>query len=257
MTIDPLLVDCSPWQTFGPERWADLAADPRFHGVILKATEGVGGAAGWQARSAAWFARHWPAVGAVRKEGLEFYRGAYHFLRLDSPGAAQADHFLRTIDAAGSWSAPLDLLPVVDVEEGSGNDAIVARRGAGIVSDTTHAFVARVRQVTGREVVLYTGGWLRSLGLRDRLGCAWLWLAAYTATLPAAWYEQLGFTRASLWGWQYCGGQGADLAGYPHTTPVGNVDISALTLPGSLAALRAGLWAERPAPSVCAAGPEG
>jgi GH25 family lysozyme M1 (1,4-beta-N-acetylmuramidase) len=234
VTIDPLIVDCSPWQTFGTERWADLAADPRFRGAILKATEGLGG-------TGSWFAKHWPAVGATK-----LHRGAYHFLRLDSPGTAQADHFLATIDRAGGWSAPLDLLPVVDVEEGSGNDAIVARRGAGIVSDTTRAFVERVKHRTGREVVLYTGGWLRSLGLRDRLGCAYLWIAAYTATLPAAWCEQLGFTREMLWGWQYCGGQGAELTGYPRTTPIGDVDISALTLPGGLAALRAGLWAERP-----------
>jgi GH25 family lysozyme M1 (1,4-beta-N-acetylmuramidase) len=261
---DPLFVDASVWQDaqIAPAAWETLAADPRFHGVILKATEGVGGATGWQARSAAWFARHWPAVGAVRKEGLEFYRGAYHFLRLDSPGTAQADHFLRTIDAAGGWSAPLDLLPVVDVEEGSGNAALVAARSDGVsmLCRTVEAFVSRVQQRTGRDVVLYAGWWLASLGIRERFGCAWLWYASYTASLARGVYERIGWSRDRLLWWQYCGanasGPLAELVGYPHTTPIGNTDISALTMPGGLAALRAGLWAERPAPSVCAVGPE-
>jgi len=235
----PLLVDHA--YPPSPSCWADLAAaGAPWHGAILKASEGL--------RPHRHLEPHWAAIrdaGGARY-GVDFFRGGYHFLRLDCPGAAQADHYLDTIERAGGWDVG-DLWPIVDIEEGSGNDAIVSRRGAGVVSDVAHAFVERVRQRTGREVVLYFGGWLRSLGLRSTLGCRYGWIAAYTPTLPAAWWRDLGFVE--LWAWQYAGHAGnmlAELEGYPHTTPVGDADISALTLPGGIERMRSLLWAERP-----------
>jgi hypothetical protein len=120
-----------------------------------------------------------------------------------------------------------------------------------MLAGTVEAFVARVKQRTGREVVLYAGGWLRSLGLRDRFGCSRLWLAAYVARLPAEeWAGQLGFGLDELLMWQYAGAAGgrvfSELAGYPRTTPIGDADISALTLSGGVERLRSTLWAERP-----------
>jgi GH25 family lysozyme M1 (1,4-beta-N-acetylmuramidase) len=269
--LDPLFVDASVWQDaqIAPAAWETLAADPRFHGVILKATEGIGGPQAWQRSSAAWFAKHWPAVRTLgntkrrahERYGVDFFRGGYHFLLAGHDGAKQADFYLDTIERAGGWGIG-DLWPIVDVEEGSGNAALVAARpdGVSMLCRTVEAFVSRVQQRTGRDVVLYAGWWLASLGIRERFGCAWLWYASYTRTLPTAVYERIGWSRDRLLWWQYCGanaqGPLAELAGYPSTTPLGNVDISALTLPGGLAALRAGLWAERPAPSVCAVGPE-
>ena len=61
----PLIVDVSSWQasSIASAAWVDLAArGAPWHGAILKATEGVGGRAPWQARLAAWFREHWPEV---------------------------------------------------------------------------------------------------------------------------------------------------------------------------------------------------
>ena len=242
---DPLLVDTA----YPPDRscWARLAAaGPPWHGAILKASHGT--------RPWGGLAPHWAAIRAAggTRYGADWFRGAYHYLLAGHDGAAQADAYLDAIERAGGWGAG-DLWPIVDVEEGDGNAALVAARADGVsmLARTVEVFAERVRQQTGREVVLYAGGWLRGLGLRDRLGCARLWLAAYVARLPAEeWAGQLGFGVDELLMWQYAGadarGVHAALAGYPRTTPIGDADISALTMPGGIAALRSRLWAERP-----------
>lgn len=254
----PLLVDVSVYQdrAIPPAAWAQLAAaGPPWHGVILKATEGRAGAA-WEAPSLAWFGRHWPAVrhGGGERYGSSWFRGAYHFLRVREDGAAQADHYLATIERAGGWDVG-DLWPIVDVESSRANAGATRAQ----VEDVTSSWVERVRQRTGRDVVLYAGYWLAELGITSRMGCSWLWYAAYTRTLARATYERIGWDAASLWAWQYAGadarGPLAELAGYPHTTPIGDADISALMLPGGIEATRARLWAERPAAGACASWP--
>jgi GH25 family lysozyme M1 (1,4-beta-N-acetylmuramidase) len=226
---EPLLVDCSPWSSLKPEAWARLAAaGPPWAGVVLKGGQGL-------RDTGSWVREHAPAV---REAGLEL--GLYWYLRLDRPGADQADALaeLMAEQACTLW-------PSVDVEEGGGdgrpsNDALVAQRGAGIVDTVTRAFVERLRARTGLPTILYTGGWLRSLRLRSLLGCELLWLAAYTAELPARWYEHdLGCPRDRLWAWQYMGQSGrgalAELAGYPHTSPIGDdLDISAVVMRGGV-----------------------
>lgn len=244
MTVDPLLVDTA----YPPDRscWARLAAaGPPWHGAILKASHGT------RRWTEGRLATHWPAIrgAAGKRYGVDFFRGAYHYLLVGHDGAAQADVYLSAIEAAGGWDVG-DLWPIVDVEEGNGNNQLVAARqdGVSLLCHNVEAFAARIRERTGRDAVLYFGGWLRELGLRERLGCAHAWIAAYTPTLPAAWWRSLGFVE--LWGWQYAGAMpgrvDAALAGYPRTTPIGPADISALTLPGGIERLRATLWAERP-----------
>jgi hypothetical protein len=64
------------------------------------------------------------------------------------------------------------------------------------------------------------------------MGCKYVWPAAYTPALPASSYLDLGFGLAELFAWQYNGDGDGHLAGYPHTTPLGPEDISAVTVAG-------------------------
>jgi len=155
----------------------------------------------------------------------------------------QADRFAGTIAGTGPT-----LRAILDIEEGSGNDDVVAREGASVVSVVGRAFVERITARTRLAPILYAGGWLRSLGLRDRMGCEALWLAAYVARLPAReWSTQLGFAPDDLWAWQYAGlggsGMLSELSGYPRTSPIGDADLSAVVMPDGLARMR---WLELP-----------
>lgn len=232
-----LLVDISPWSPQQPSCWPALAAaGAPWSGVVLKAGEGT-------RDTGRWLRDHARAVRATRLD-----LGLYWSLRLDADPTLQADRFADVITETGPT-----LRVIVDVEEGGGasgtanNDQVTAR-GAGIVSVATRAFAARIEARTGLAPILYAGGWLRSLGLRDRMGCAALWLAAYTATLPAEeWCAQLGFRADELWAWQYAGAAGrgieARLVGHPHTTPIGPADISVITMDRGIERMR---WCERP-----------
>jgi hypothetical protein len=93
-------------------------------------------------------------------------------------------------------------------------------------------FVRTVKQKTGKEVILYGGSLLADLGITDHLGCSALWIARYTATLPQMVLDRIGWDRRELFGWQYAGDGEAYLADYPHESPIGKVDISALTIAG-------------------------
>jgi GH25 family lysozyme M1 (1,4-beta-N-acetylmuramidase) len=231
-----LLIDISPYQarTVPPSCWPRLAAAGAPWGpVILKAGEGARDTGPWLREHAA----------AIRAAGLDL--GLYWYLRLDRSPTEQADRLAAAIAETGPT-----LRAIVDIEEGSGNDDVVARHGTGAVSMAGLDFTARITQRTGLAPILYAGGWLRSLKLRDRMGCAALWLAAYVAKLPAQeWCAQLGFGADELWAWQYAGlgrdGVDAKLDGYPRTTPIGDADISAVVMPDGVARMR---WCERPSP---------
>lgn len=243
MTVDPLLLDVSPWQaaTIPPSSWARLAAaGPPWCGAILKASEGRDG-------YPSWFPAHWAALGETA-----LLRGAYHFWRRSAPGALQAHAFLLELERAGGLVGG-DLL-AIDVERCAANRGAVAAE----VVDGVTAWVDTVRVETARDVVLYAGAWLAELGVSDRMGCSWLWYPSYTATLVPAVYERIGWTRDDLLAWQYAGlgGDGqvrAALAGYPAETPIGRADISAVTQRGGVERVRELLQGR--ATNVCAAGP--
>jgi GH25 family lysozyme M1 (1,4-beta-N-acetylmuramidase) len=236
--IDPLIVDC--YSGDGPKDWAALsAAGPPWHGVILKATQGT------YYRDTAWLAPNWRAVRAAGggRYGVDWFRGAYHYLDVRQDGAAQADAFLGAIDYAGGWGVG-DLLPMCDVERAGQRETTTSQQ----VVDCVSAFVARVHQRTGRETMLYGGSWLADLAITSRMGCRWLAIARYTPTLPTYVYERIGWDREHLALWQYVGDGVGYLQGYPREAPgCGKIDISALVLPGGLDALRSHLWAEAPA----------
>jgi hypothetical protein len=76
------------------------------------------------------------------------------------------------------------------------------------------------------------------------MGARWLAIARYTPTLPTMVVTRIGWDLTSLALWQYCGDGVAELVDYPREAPgCGKVDISALVLPGGVAALREQLGA--------------
>lgn len=234
---DPLFVDV--YAGDGPKDWHALAAaGAPWHGAILKATQGT------YYRDTAWLAPNWRALRQVATEryGVDWFRGAYHYLDVRQGGAEQADSFLAAIDYAGGWG-PGDLWPMVDVERAGQRETTATQQ----VIDCVGAFVARIHKATGRETMLYGGSWLYDLAITSRMGCRWLAIARYTPTLPVHVYERIGWDRAGLVLWQYCGDGLGYLAGYPVVAPgCGKVDISALVMSGGISALRSKLWAEKP-----------
>jgi lysozyme len=232
MKLDPLIVDA--YQGDGAKEWAALAAaGAPWHGAILKATQGT------YYHDTSWFGQNWRRVRAAggARYATDWFRGAYHYPDLRQDGAAQADYFLDAVELAGGWG-PGDLWPMVDVERAGQREGI----GASQVIACVEAFCKRVTSRLGRQVMLYGGSWLADLGITSRMGCSHLAIARYTATLPVAVYERIGWDRASLALWQYCGDGAAKLLGYPNEAPgCGKVDISALVLPGGITALRAAL----------------
>lgn len=243
MTLDPLLLDLSPWCPQPPSCWPTLAAaGPPWSGAILRAGHGLHD-------DGAWVRDHGRAV---RAAGLEL--GLYWYLTLGDDAEAQADAFCALLGELQPT-----LIPIIDVEGGSGNAELVAARGlvAGraLIQQHVRAFVARIRERTGQPCVLYAGGWLRGVLGRAAagLGCELLWISAYTARLWPWLFEGMGFTLDRVWAWQYAGldGHGVhdELAGYPRTTPIGPADINAV-----IGGMQRARWRVE-MPSVC--GPSG
>jgi lysozyme len=202
-----------------------VSADKRYVGAIIKATEGVHYDGG------TWYKRQWPSVRDQEGYGDTWLRGCYHFLKFNQDGAAQADFYLKTVDAAGGWDTG-DLWPIVDVELGGEQNSNRTATADQVIECTTN-FAGRVKEATGRQVMLYGNGAMRDLHISDRMGCDWLWCPRYTSALPAFIYERAGWTRDELVLWQYAGDGTGLLSGYPTATPDGKkIDHSVLVLSG-------------------------
>jgi GH25 family lysozyme M1 (1,4-beta-N-acetylmuramidase) len=217
--IDPLFVDVYQGDVGGKPNWAALFADGRVSGAIIKATEGI-------AYGPTWFDTQWKAL-TPNPDGPrpDFIRGAYHFLRFDLDGKAQADFYLKVINRAGGF-LPGDIIPIVDVEMG-GETHPNHNASAQQVIDATSAFAARLNELGYSSVMLYGNGAMRDLNITTRMGCDWLWIPRYTATLPAVIYQRAGWSLDQVALWQYCGDGTGFLAGYPtRIEGFGAVDIS-------------------------------
>lgn len=219
----PLFVDAYSGENIAPAKWTQLALAGRpWCGAIIKASEG-------STHKPAWFVESWPKVksGGGPRYGIDWFRGAYHYLRImSSSPTTQAQAYLAQVEAGGGWSDG-DLWPIVDVEKG-GNEGATKTQ----VIDVCSRFAETILRETGRAPMLYGGSWLRELGIRDRMGCQLLWVPRYTATLPATTYTSLGFDLSNTWGWQYTDGTTCKLANYPCTTPIGKLDISTVIIDG-------------------------
>jgi GH25 family lysozyme M1 (1,4-beta-N-acetylmuramidase) len=152
--------------------WGAVKAAGRVF-AFAKATEGTG-----FVDSA--FAHNWPGM---RNAGV--LRGAYHFFRPGTDGAAQADAFVNQIVAQGGLVAG-DLPPVADVE-------VSDNMSAATVVARLHAFLDRVQARTGRVPLIYTANffWGSYLGNPNFSGYP-LWVANYGPScpyLPNAWAD--------------------------------------------------------------------
>lgn len=161
--------------------------------VYVKATEGEGFV---DAR----FHQH---VRAARRAGLKV--GAYHFLRprAGRTGAAEADDFVRALEAAGLGKG--DLIPVVDVEVtavGRGmtpadeaaaggfmgcsyheSQIATLARASGTATQTYVAqFVTAVEKAIGRKPLIYT--FPAFMRWTSTLGCG-LWIAHFGVRQPS------------------------------------------------------------------------
>jgi GH25 family lysozyme M1 (1,4-beta-N-acetylmuramidase) len=226
-----LLVDVYSLDLAGKPNWEAAAAAENVVGAIIKATEGL-------AFDTTWFGKNWPAVKDVVPDryGTSWFRGAYHFLKFNKDGADQADFYLKAIDEAGGFDVG-DIVPIVDVE--LGNDGSPDEKGrvhqrnsnwdasGQQIIDCTSAWAERVKSVTGQQAMLYGNGAMRDKGIKDKMGCDWLWVPRYTAKLPAEIYTRAGWDLENVALWQYCGGGTAELPDYPkEIAGFGKVDIS-------------------------------
>jgi GH25 family lysozyme M1 (1,4-beta-N-acetylmuramidase) len=196
-------IDVSVWQ--GTIDWDRVATtDVRF--AYIRIGDGLGGDSQ--------FARNW---GEARRVGIR--RGAYHYFRPNLAAAAQADHFLATVAAAGGYGAD-DLPPMIDVETTGGESA-------GTITSRIRIWLERVEAAYGKRPILYTGSYFwDDNGLGAAFASYPLWTAHWTGAacpyVPNAW---------SAWTiWQYSAtGSVAGIAG--------NVDLDRFA--GDLGALAA------------------
>ncbi len=202
--------------------WRAVIDAPRFHGVILKVSEGPGTFAGTQ-----WARLNWPAVRelAGARYGADFFRGAYHFLHAKADATAQADAYCTAIERAGGWSAG-DMVPMIDVEGVEETGSVNFGATKDQVVAVTSRWIELVKQRLGRRVMIYGGSVFGALGIDTTMGAAQLWRAAYTATMPRC----PPFTIEQIALWQYCGDtSGAKWSGGPHAVPGfgnGRIDLS-------------------------------
>jgi GH25 family lysozyme M1 (1,4-beta-N-acetylmuramidase) len=230
--LQPLAVDV--YAGDGPKNWASFcAAGPPWHVAIFKCSQGTYYRPGAYVSERAKF---------LRSAGPDHFEGAYHYLDFGIDGAAQADYAVTSAGGRRDNTLPM----MVDVERGGQRIQDPSR---ALVEERVRTFADRYYVLTGRRPTLYGGELLRSLGIADRLGCALSAVALYGARLAAlgvptttAFLARTGTDLEHLLLWQYreAGGKSAVPDGYPTSAPgAGNVDISAVTLPGGIAALHA------------------
>jgi lysozyme len=156
--------------------------------LYMKATQGTGSLDGK-------FASFWARAGKLPK-GSRVHRGAYHFLASGDPstpaaawGKSQAATFLKVLKANGGL-LPTDMPPVVDLEwdkaSANGPDRWQNRKREDIIAMIS-AFLAEVKQATGRTPMIYTAQswWRERMGAEAQfaaLAAYPLWLADYSKT---------------------------------------------------------------------------
>jgi len=222
------------------------AAGPPWHGAIFKASQALRYSyLEWLTHQRSLF-----IAAAGDRYGLDLFDGMYHYLDLGQDGTKQADFFMHNVEASGGEQKGT-LPAMVDVERGGQlpTDCTLAR-----VEHVTRGFAERYKALTGREATLYGGELLRSVGVKDRLGCSRSAVALYGPKLQGRgidtnttekFLHATGTDLAHTLLWQY--GMADDPseppAGYPSSAQVPGaptrVDVSAVLQSDGVSALRA------------------
>lgn len=156
--------------------WPALENNPQICGVILKATDGV------QYPYVSWFTRNFATLAGYygERRGRNVLLGGYHFAQFLVDAKNQADAYCRALVEA-EWCAD-DIVPIIDVEAG-GERSANRRASAQQVIDCVSGIAERVRENTGRRIMLYGRGLMRDLRIADRMGCDVVWNPSYTRTM--------------------------------------------------------------------------
>ena len=183
-------VDVSHYQ--GEIDWEALASQGLSF-AFIKATEG----------SASVDERFAANLEGARAAGLR--TGAYHFFSYDSPGAAQAAHFIETVPGL-----PGMLPPVIDVEFYGAYDRHPA--DAETVLPQLRDMVAQLRAHYGRTPVLYATGRAYRLYIEGHFDDCAVWIR-----------NVLGVPHEGWTFWQYT--DRARLKGYSGDTPYIDMNV--------------------------------
>ena len=220
------------WKDLGGKPdWSIAAAAPGVAGAMLKATQGLS----YPSKARAWFRKNWTALAQVclERNGVSWFRAAYHYLEFNQSGAAQFDYHYKVVQSAGGY-APMDLPVVVDVERPEGSVNRKASRQQVVAC--VESFAERCHVVTGTWPILYAGSAMRDLGIKGLMRCSGLWTADYGETIDVAQLQKLGVTVKDLVFWQHVGdGRGKatqTLSGrtlYRQIPGFGACDLSVLT----------------------------
>jgi len=233
VTLDPLVVDTYAGDGYGQDAITKLVeAGQPWHGIILKATEGTYYPAN-RPHDHEWFLDNWIRCRIYPREryGQDFFRGAYHYLRIDEDPVLQAEKFLALVEEAGGWGQG-DLWPMIDVEQAGNPEG----PGPQKIIDAVQGWVTKIAAETGKQPMLYGAGYLWENHVTSHMGCGTLCFPRYTPTLPPDTYQRIGWqlttARPTLWGWQLCGDGEVYVPGYPKLTPMGKCDYTAVIVAG-------------------------
>ncbi|WP_182345715.1 glycoside hydrolase family 25 protein [Tomitella gaofuii] len=143
----------------------------------------------------------------IRAAGLA--RGTYHYADVTADPVAQAAFYSTVVLGQ---NGPLDLPPVIDLEDARG-------QSAQHIIGWLHAYLDTVQALTGRQPMIYTGAWFWRTHMANTTEFSEypLWIADYnggdgpTLPLPGGWQD---------WAfWQY-----SDAGSVPGIS--GNVDVN-------------------------------
>ncbi|WP_243129478.1 GH25 family lysozyme [Clostridium sp. HBUAS56017] len=157
--------------------------------VIIKATEGVDFVDDL-------LSQHYNGA-----NGVIPHIGFYHFMSEKTDPSQQAEDFYNAIKGKN-----YDVKPCLDIEVNNYG------RSASEITDRCLAFINRFRELSGQEVIIYTGGYFGRDNLDSRVKCYGGWIAHYGVDSPM----ETGFP---LVGHQYT--ESGSLSGID-----GNVDIN-------------------------------
>ena len=152
--------------------------------VYLKASQGTGFKDGK-------FAAYWARLDKV-PVAQRVHRGAYHFLSHDSDGKAQAQTFLRVLEANGGLK-PTDMPPVLDLEWDKASKNSPDRwsgKSPQQILASAKAWLEEVEKQTGRKPMLYTtrSWWRERMGSESsitELAGYSIWIADYSKSSRA------------------------------------------------------------------------